>query len=217
MPIKFIIKLKGKVETTPWFMAGSVESSFMLSLGRMKIFDLNHVFNDNEIIKINMWQGKGYNQLNTKMDFDYLKGYRGTAEIDFDLAKGVFEIKFPKEWFNDYKSFEVTMNSKPLYPDHPLYGGVHTAIISRDDVPFFKVDLDYKFKMNASTYKLILNQIAVESLNADLVRSFFYMLPITKYEFCQHLQLSCRSRHSTQVCFDRMSLPYHDQHETLYL
>ena len=44
--------------------------------------------------------------------------------------------------------------------------------------------------MNASTYKLILNQVAVESLNADLVRSFFYISPITKSDFCQHFLIN---------------------------
>merc|ERR1711931_583534 len=46
------------------------------------------------------------------------------------------------------------------------------------------------FVMDASKYEFSLNHFSVESLNVDLVQSFFYMLPITKYDFCQHFLIN---------------------------
>merc|ERR1712142_506262 len=148
------------------------------------------------------------NILKAKMNFDFLEEYRGTAYIDFDTSKGLFEMKLPKEWFNDYKSFGITMK---LNPTTSFFGGVHTAMISREDVPFFKVDLDYNVVMDAAKYELSLNHFAVESLNADLVRSFFYMLPINKYDFCQHFLVNgCfqKGEYQGKIFIDRVNKIY---------
>merc|ERR1719273_796659 len=177
--------MKGKVQATRWFEAGPVESTYMVK-GNDHV--LNIVFNNKEVMKSKM--NIKNNMLKAKTNFDFVEEYRGTMYIDFDTSKGLFELNFPKEWFNDYKSFGIIMNLKPHTPGHPFFGGVHSATILREDVPFFKVDVNYNFAMDATKYELILNHIAVESLNADLVRSFFYMLPITKYEFCQHFLIN---------------------------
>merc|ERR1719308_748400 len=60
----------------------------------------------------------------------------------------------------------------------------------REDVPFYQIDLDYNFVMDATKYEFSLNHFAVQTLNADLVQSLFYMFPITKYEFCQHFLIN---------------------------
>jgi len=167
---------------------------------------LNIVFNNKEITKSKM--NIRNNLLKAKMNFDFLEEYRGTAYIDFDTSKGLFEMKFPKEWFNDYKSFGITMN---LNPTLPFFGGVHTAMIFREDVPFFKVDLDYNIVMDAAKYELSLNHFVVESLNADLVRSFFYMLPINKYDFCQHFLINgCfqKGQYQGKIFIDRVNKNY---------
>merc|ERR1719273_4989 len=177
--------MKGKVQATRWFEAGPVESTYMVK-GNDHV--LNIVFNNKEVMKSKM--NIKNNMLKAKTNFDFVEEYRGTMYIDFDTSKGLFELNFPKEWFNDYKSFGIIMNLKPHTPGHPFFGGVHSATILREDVPFFKVDVNYNFAMDATKYELILNHIAVESLNVDLVRSFFYMLPITKYEFCQHFLIN---------------------------
>ena len=54
----------------------------------------------------------------------------------------------------------------------------------RDEVPFIKFDVDFQFTHTTDMYKLVLNHVHVESLNAALVNGFFDLLPITKYEFC---------------------------------
>merc|ERR1712241_208956 len=176
------IQMKGKLQETRWFNAGPVESTFMI---KGNDYVVNVVFNNKEVMKSKV--NVKNNMLKSKTNFDFLEEYRGTMYINFDSTKGLFEITLPKEWFNDYKSFGITMKLKPTTS---FFGGVHTAMISREDVPFFKVDLDYNVVMDASKYELILNHVAVESLNADLVRSFFYMLPINKYEFCQNFLIN---------------------------
>ena len=179
------IQMKGQIQATRWFEAGPVESTYMVK-GNDHV--LNIVFNNKEVMKTKM--NIKSNILKAKTNFDFMEEYRGTMYIDFDTSKGLFEVKFPKEWFNDYKSFGIIMNLKPQTPEHPFFGGDHSATIFREDVPFFKVDVNYNFVMDATKYELHLRHIAVESLNADLVRSFFYMLPITKYEFCQHFLIN---------------------------
>merc|ERR1719233_759435 len=201
-----MIQMKGKVEATHWFVAGPVDSTFMV---KGNDFELNVVFNSKEIIKSKM--NVKNNLLKAKMNFDFLEEYQGTMYMDFDSSKGLFELKFPKEWFNDYKSFGITMNLKPQRAAQPFFGGLHSATILREDVPFFKVDVDYNFAMDATKYELILNHIAVESLNVELVQSFFYMLPITKYEFCQHFLINgCfqKGDYQGKIFIDRVNKNY---------
>ena len=180
-----MIQMKGKVQATRWFEAGPVESTFLLK-GNDYEFNVN--YNNKEIMKskVNIQN----NFLKAKMNFDFLEEYKGTVYVDFDTSTKLFEIKFPKEWFADKESFGITINFKTLNDAHPFLGGVHTAMMVREDVPFFKIDLDYSFVIDASKYEFSLNHLSVESLNANLVQTFFYMLPISKYDFCQHFLIN---------------------------
>merc|ERR1711970_779653 len=180
-----MIQMKGKVQATRWFEAGPVESIFLV---KGNDYDFNINYNNKEIMKskINIQN----NLLKAKMNFDFLEEYKGTVYVDFDSSTKLFEIKFPKEWFADMESFGIAINFKTLNDAHPFLGGVHTAKALREDVPFFQIGVDYNFVMDASKYEFSLNHFAVQSLNADLVRSFFYMLPITKYDFCQHFLIN---------------------------
>merc|ERR1719234_741367 len=161
-----MIQMKGKVQATRWFEAGPVESTFLVK-GNDYEFNIN--YNSKEIMKskINIQN----NLLKAKMNFDFLEEYKGTVYVDFDSSTKLFEIKFPKEWFADMESFGIAINFKPLNDAHPFFGGVHTARIVREDVPFFQIDLDYNFVIDASKYEFSLNHFAVQSLNADLVIS----------------------------------------------
>ena len=180
-----MIQMKGKVQATRWFEAGPVESTFLLK-GNDYEFNVN--YNNKEIMKskVNIQN----NFLKAKMNFDFLEEYKGTVYVDFDTSTKLFEIKFPKEWFADKESFGITINFKTLNDAHPFLGGVHTAMMVREDVPFFKIDLDYSFVIDASKYEFSLNHLSVDSLNANLVQTFFYMLPISKYDFCQHFLIN---------------------------
>jgi hypothetical protein len=79
----------------------------------------------------------------------------------------------------------------------------------REDVPFFRFDLDYNFIMGAAKYELVFNHVHVETLNAELVNTFFYnMLPITKYDFCHNYLINgCFGKGEFQgkIFFDRVN------------
>ena len=90
-PIKFIVFLKGNVEASPWFVAGSVDPYFGLNLSRQKMAFLNHVFNNKEIMKIDVDLKK--NPLKAKINFDNLKEYKGSASIDLDPEQKSLMIK----------------------------------------------------------------------------------------------------------------------------
>merc|ERR1712168_1511193 len=194
------IQMKGKVQATRWFQAGPVESTFVV---KGNDYEFNVVFNNKEFMKskVNIQN----NFLKAKMNFDYLEHYKGTVYMDFDTSRNLFEIKFPKEWFADEESFGITVNFKTLNAEHPFFGGVHTAMIIREDVPFFKVVMD------ATKYELSLNHFAVESLNTELVETFFHMLPITKYDFChQYLVNGCfqKGDYQAKIFVDRVNKNY---------
>jgi len=200
------IQMKGKVQATRWFQAGPVESTFVV---KGNDYEFNVVFNNKEFMKskVNIQN----NFLKAKMNFDYLEHYKGTVYMDFDTSRNLFEIKFPKEWFADEESFGITVNFKTLNAEHPFFGGVHTAMLVREDVPFFKVDLDYNVVMDATKYELSLNHFAVESLNTELVETFFHMLPITKYDFChQYLVNGCfqKGDYQAKIFVDRVNKNY---------
>merc|ERR1719228_2165498 len=180
-----MIQMKGNVQATRWFEAGPVESIFLVK-GNDYEFNVN--YNNKEIMKSKL--NIQNNLLKAKMNFDFLEEYKGTVYVDFDTSTKLFEIKFPKEWFADKESFGITVNFKTLNDATPFRGGVHTARALREDVPFFQIDVDYNFVMDAAKYEFSLNHFSVESLNVDLVQSFFYMLPITKYDFCQHFLIN---------------------------
>ena len=100
------------------------------------------------------------------------------------------------------------MNLKPQRAAQPFFGGLHSATILREDVPFFKVDVNYNFAMDATKYELILNHVAVESLNVDLVRPFFYMFSIKQYDLCQHFLINgCfqKGDYQGKIFFDRVN------------
>jgi len=146
--------------------------------------------------------------LKAKMNFDFLEAFRGTVYMDYDSVKNLFEVKLPQEWFDDMRTFGLTINMKPISAEHPFFGGVSTITVIRDDVPFFKIHLDYNFVMDAAKYELVFNHLIVESLDADLVESFFYMLPITKYDFChQYLINGCfqKADYQGKIFFDRVN------------
>merc|ERR1712168_444183 len=180
-----MIQMKGKVQATRWFEAGPVESTFLV---KANDYEFNINYNNKEIMKskVNIQN----NFLKAKMNFDFLEEYKGTVYVDFDTSTKLFEIKFPKEWFADKESFGITINFKTLNDAHPFFGGVHTARMVREDVPFFKIDLDYNLVIDASKYEFSLKHLSVESLNDNLVQTFFYILPITKYDFCQHFLIN---------------------------
>merc|ERR1719233_2360709 len=113
-----MIQMKGKVQATRWFMAGPVESTFLVK-GNDYEFNIN--YDNKEIMKskINIQN----NLLKAKMNFDFLEEYKGTVYVDFDTATKLFEVKFPKEWFADMESFGIAINFKALNDAHPFLGG----------------------------------------------------------------------------------------------
>merc|ERR1719318_2207427 len=157
-----MVQMKGKLQATRWFEAGPVESTFVV---KGNDYEFNVVFNNKEIMKSKM--NVQDHLLKAKMNFDFLAEYKGTFYMDYDRAAHLFEIKFPKEWFADMKTFGITFNLKPTSIDHPFFGGVYTATVLREDVPFFKFDLDYNFIMDAAKYELVFNHVHVETLNAE--------------------------------------------------
>jgi hypothetical protein len=198
-----MVQMKGKLQATRWFEAGPVESTFMV---KGNDYEFNVVFNNKEIMKSKM--NVQDHLLKAKMNFHFLAEYKGTIYMDYDRAAHLFEIKFPKEWFADMKTFGITLKLKPITVDHPFFGGVYTATVLREDVPFFKFDLDYNFIMDAAKYELVFNHLQVETLNAELVDTFFYMLPITKYNFChKYLINGCFGKGEFQgkIFFDRVN------------
>jgi len=173
------IEMKGKIQATRWFEAGKLESTFLVKGNDYKI---NLVFNDKEIVKTKV---NVQNRLvKAKMNFEFLEEYKGTVYFDYDSSERKVEVKFPREWFADKKSFVVTFTATPSMTGKPLMGGIYTATLLREDIPFFQFDLDYNFAIDGSKYEFVLNKAHVQALNAELVDAFFYMMPITKYEFC---------------------------------
>merc|ERR1711970_936971 len=166
-----MIQMKGKVQATRWFEAGPVESTFLV---KGNDYDFNINYNNKEIMKskINIQN----NLLKAKINFDFLEEYKGTVYVDYDSASKKFDVKFPKEWFRDKESFGITFIGKPITAN-PFFGGLYTVSLLREDVPFFKVDLDYNLIIDSGKYEFVLKNAKVESLNPELVNSFFYLLP----------------------------------------
>jgi len=196
------IQMKGKLESTLWSEAGPVESTYMV---KGNDYQLNIMFNNKEIMKTKM---NVQNQLlKAKINFDFLEEYKGTVYVDYDSASKKFDVKFPKEWFRDKESFGITFIGKPITAN-PFFGGLYTLSLLREDVPFFKVDLDYNLIIDSGKYEFVLKNAKVESLNPELVNSFFYLLPISKYEFCQgYLINGCfkKGEYVGKIFFDRVN------------
>jgi len=173
-----MIKMSGKIQATRWFEAGKIESVFVV---KGDDYEFKVIHNTNEVMKTKM--NVKNHMLRAKINLN-MTTYKGTVYVNYDTAKNVFEIIFPKEWFADGQKFGLKVAMKSLTPGKPWLGGVHTVLLLRNEVPFIKFDVDFQFTRTAEMYKLVFNNVHVESLNAALVNSFFDLLPITKYEFC---------------------------------
>ena len=197
------VQMKGKLQETRWWEAGSVESTFLASGND---YNLNIMFKNKEIMKTKM--NIKNKVLKGKMNLDFIDQYKGTIYFDYDSTKNMYHVKFPKEWFYDQQSFGVTINVSPIGASRSFLGGIYTATLLREDIPFFQFDIDYNFIVDSGKYELVFNQVKVESLNPDLANLFFYILPITKYEFCHHyLTNGCfqKGEFMGSIFFDRVN------------
>merc|ERR1712183_544136 len=197
-----MVKMSGNIQGTRWFEGGPVESVFVV---KGDDYEFNIIHNNNEVMKTKM--NVKNHMLMAKINLN-MSVYKGTVYVNYDTVKKVFEVSFPKEWFADEKKFGLKVTVAPIDVDHPYLGGVYTVFLVRDDVPFFKFDIDFKFINDAAKHELVFNHVHVESLNVEHVNSFFDLLPVTKYDFCHgYLTSGCfeKGEFTGRIFYDKVN------------
>ena len=166
------MKLTGTMEATRWWTEGTPVDFVIKKNG--KTIDGSFTFNNFKFGKFNMdWNKKKF------VGNMYMK--EGIVVVNFDASKGEYEITFPKEWFYDMKSLKMKMTETNNHKTWDL-------VLMRENVEFYTMKMDMKDTKLWSKMSVV---VSMETKNADMVDSFFYIVGVSKYRFCNKLVNGC--------------------------
>merc|ERR1712061_900807 len=166
------MKLTGTMEATRWWTEGTPVDFVIKKNG--KTIDGSFTFNNFKFGKFNMdWNKKKF------VGNMYMK--EGIVVVNFDASKGEYEITFPKEWFYDMKSLKMKMTETNNHKTWDL-------VLMRENVEFYTMKMDMKDTKLWSKMSVV---VSMETKNADMVDSFFYIVGVSKYRSCNKLVNGC--------------------------
>ena len=170
------VRLSGKVEATRYWKEGTpVEIVFKKN---EQSIDGSCTFNNFKFCKFDMDLTNGYIKFKANI---YMKGL---VVIDLDSTTGHYLVTLPKEWFHDYKSFTVEVQTS---------GQDCEITLKREKMVFYTVTMTniINIKMSDIKKSSLKTSIIMESKNTKLVDSMFEIVGVDKYKFCKTLVSGC--------------------------
>merc|ERR1712241_1150323 len=109
---------------------------------------------------------------------------KGLVVIDLDSTTGHYLVTLPKEWFHDYKSFTVEVQTS---------GQDCEITLKREKMVFYTVTMTniINIKMSDIKKSSLKTAVIMESKNTKLVDSMFEIVGVDKYKFCKTLVSGC--------------------------